>query len=69
MCHSKQVPGPNGVKCVARVGNQDYNCKMVEIMAGNRVPRKASMQKGGEATRLPPRGEEIGQTSIIKHGD
>ena len=65
----EQVCGPSGVKCIARVENQDYNHKMVDIMAGNRVPRKAGMQKGGAARKLPPGGGKASLTSIIKHGN
>lgn len=68
MCHSEQVRGPSGVKCVARVESQDYHHKMVDIMAGNRVPRKASMHKG-KAARLHSGGAGVERTSIIKHGD
>ena len=36
------------IKCVARVENQNYNHKMVEIMIGNIMPRKVWTQRGGE---------------------
>lgn len=50
----EQVLGPHGIKCVARVENQNYNNKMIEIMVGNMVPRKAKTRKGGEIAKLDP---------------
>lgn len=45
-------PGPNGIKNVTRVENH----KMVEIVVENIVPRKPKTQKGGETTKVDPRG-------------